>query len=150
MDQLCQKINNPVLNIDQSVYGAFRVIIQRCLQSQPHRRIKLEAILKHTEVKNHLKGYNFQHKNIHQIDKIPKNTIEWNNIINEVPNNFPKTSENKQKSIKRLNREFMHNYSKDSLIQLNGRLIDMIIERNHEIEKLQNELKQLKELKIEL
>jgi serine/threonine protein kinase len=154
MEQLCAKINNPVLNIDQGVLGGFRVIITRSLQPSPHRRIKLESILKHAEIKRHLKGVklNPSTKHIQQIDsKLPDCTIEWNKVIDKVPNNLPQTPpDSREKMLRKINYDFMSNYSKDNLVQLNGRLIDMIIEKNAVLKHMEEELRELRQLKIAL
>ena len=151
--QLAEKIKNPSLNIDSTVHGSFRVIITRCLQSSPHKRIKLESILKHVEIKKHLKGTKHSvSKNLEQIDNksLPTCAIEWSKVIDKVPNNMPSPLEKKEKNMKKTANEFMASYSKDNLIQLNGRLIDIILEKSSAIKLLEDEIMHLKQLKIDL
>ena len=44
----------------------------------------------------------------------------------------------------------MQHYSKDNLVNLNTKLIDIIVEKNLIISNLENEIKQLRQLKLQL
>ena len=149
IDQLREKINNSKFIIDECVYGSFRVIIQKCLQISPHKRIKLESLIKHIEIRKYLKGHCKNYKKINQIDKIPTYENEWMNIVKNIPNNLPQQQKTQveKRSIKN-NVEFMKNYSKDNLVHLNTRLIDVIVEKNIIISKLEKELTELRQLKL--
>jgi len=148
-DQLREKINNCKFEVDKSVYGGFRVIIQRCLQASPHKRIKLEALVKHADIKKYLKGQSKSFNKINQIDRVPNFEQEWLNIVTKLPNNLPPPPKSPlEKRTRDNNLQFMHNYSKDNLVNLNSRLIDMIVEKNLLISKLELEIKQIKLLKL--
>ena len=144
-DRLREKVNNCKFDIDPNVYGAFRVIIQKCIQVSPQKRLKLETLVKHSEIRKYLKDQSQNFDKIKQIDHIPNYNQEWLNIVKKIPNKMPSPVE---KKINLRNIDFMQNYSKDNLINLNSRLIDTVVEQKMIISKLEKNLSQLKNTMI--
>ena len=150
IDQLREKVNTCKFEVDPKVYGSFRVIIQKCIQVSPHKRLKLDTLLKHTEIKKYLKGQSNSYKKINQIDHIPNYEQEWLSIVKKIPSRMPPPITPVDKKKNWTNVEFMQHYSKDNLINLNTRLIGMLTEKNMIILELHKEIKQLRELKLEI
>lgn len=148
IDQLRKNINKKI-EINDNINGAFKIIINKCIQLSPHKRIKLDVLVKHSEIKKNLKGNLRNTKTIHQIDKVPTYEKEWMNIVNNIPNQLP-TPSPVEKIKREYNLEFMQHYSKDNLVHLNTRLINIITEKNMIILQLHNEIKELRQLKLDL
>ena len=146
-DQLRDKINRCKFEIDLSVNGSFKVIIQKCIQSSPHKRIKLDVLIKHSEIKKHIPNKNVI-KKINQIEKIPNYEDEWKAIVKKIPNNLPILSSDTEKNKHQTNLDFMEHYSKDNLIHLNTRLIDTVVEKNIIIAQLQKQISDLKKFNM--
>ena len=146
IDQLKEKISTCKFDVAPTVNGAFRIIIQKCIQVSPHKRIKLELLVKHTEIKKHLKGQSKSFQKINQIDSVPNYEQEWINIVQKIPNKTPPPKTPVEKRTREYNLEFMQHYSKDNLINLNTRLIDIMTEKNMIIFELHKEIKELKQL----
>ena len=142
-EQLYLMINDCKYKIDPSVHAGFRVIIDRCIQVSPHKRIKLNILLNHCEIKKFVnaKQQAKNNKIITQIEKIPNMLSEWENILQQFPSNIKKTPEVKlQKTI-----DFMQHYTKDDLIFLNSKLIDNIVNKDITISNLKKEISFLKQ-----
>jgi NIMA (never in mitosis gene a)-related kinase len=140
IEQLNQQILQGKYILNDSINSNFKGIIKRCLQTSPHKRIRLPEILKLSTVKKH-KPITECFQKIKQIDKIPNFTIEWKGIVNNIPKQLPPTQDKKEQKKIIYNRDFMDNYSKDNLIHLNNKLIDMLIEKDAIIKKLSEQLK---------
>ena len=125
--------------LNDNINSNFKGIINRCLQTSPHKRIRLSEILKISSVKK-FKPITECFQKINQIDKIPTFTTEWKGIVNNIPKKLPPEQEKKEQKIKQYNRDFMLNYSKDNLIQLNNRLIDLLVEKDAIIQQLKQQL----------
>ena len=120
---------------------AFKIIIQKCIQEAPHKRIKLDILLQHSEIKKHINKLEYMPKKIiNQIDKIPSYQQEWEKIIKQIPNNIPRPKTVAEQKKCQSNIAFMQHYTKDRLIFFNMRLIDEIINKNSEIEELKKKL----------
>lgn len=141
MEELVQKVTSNQYVCNSNTHAGFRVIIERCLQASPHKRIKLDVLLKHSEIKKYLEVDKKKKQNtIKQIDKLPQMLSDWENIIKEYPNKIKQ----KPKTPQMLNAlSFMDHYSKENLIYLNGKLIDEIVNKNIIIDNLKNELRRL-------
>ena len=137
--QLNQKILTGKYMLNDNINSNFKGIINRCLQTSPHKRIRLSEILKISSVKK-FKPITECFQKINQIDKIPTFTTEWKGIVNNIPKKLPPEQEKKEQKIKQYNRDFMLNYSKDNLIQLNNRLIDLLVEKDAIIQQLKQQL----------
>ena len=142
LQQLNQKILQGKYILDENINSNFKGIIKRCLQTSPHKRIRLPEILKLSSVKKYKPVTEYFQK-INQIDKIPNFTIEWKGIVNNIPKKIPPAQEKKEQKIKMYNRDFMNNYSKDNLIHLNNRLIDILVEKDTLIQQLLEKLKNI-------
>jgi len=149
MDLLREKILNGKYIINDNVYGAFKTIITRCIQISPHKRIKLETLLKYSEIKKHIKYCIVKHHDFEQIDKVPSFVNDWNKIVNKIPNKIPIKPETRiEKKHHDIDYNFMKHYTKNDLVYLNTRLINTIVGLNIEMKKLENELKNLKCKKV--
>ena len=144
IDKLNEKITLAKFNINHQVLPIFQTMIKKCIQVSPHRRIKLDVILRMQNIKKHLdKDINVnKQKTIKQINKVPQHQVEWNSIVNnlEVRPYTPITQTN-QAQRKTSIYSFMEHYSKDNLVRLNTKLIDVICEKNNLILKLEQKLK---------
>ena len=143
--KLQEKITIGKYQMNEFILTEFKNIITKCLQVAPYRRLRLNDVLKLSNIRKYKPKQTEVFQKIKQIDNIPNITNEWKNILNNIPNKIPQTkSENKSKQIRKWNCDFMKNYSKDNLVHLNSKLIDIICEKDKQIKELKDELQKRK------
>lgn len=137
-EELHLKIEQCKYNVRNDIDISFKSIINRCIQSSPHKRIKLNALLNHPEIKKHLDiEKKKQKKNITQINKIPQMLSDWKDELKNFPN---KIKENPPENKMRKTGDFLDHYSKQDLVYLNITLVDEIIAKNKIIKELKLKL----------
>ena len=133
------QINTPKIVVNNNILPEFKTIILKCIQSSPHKRIKIETLMSLKGVKQYLTKHDLKfYKNIHQIDKVPIHHNDWENIMKKLPTKLKKPTVQEKQC------ELLKNHSKFELIKLNERLLHIVTEKNKEIQKLNIENNELK------
>jgi serine/threonine protein kinase len=144
-EELKLKINSPNIKYDKTILPLFKHIITKCIQPLPQKRIKLDALLSYKEIKEKLnvKKVNVE-PHIYQVEKIPLHKDDWRNFLTHLPNHFKENDDSEENDDGEENNyksTLLKTHSKHYLIKLNQRLLDIITEKNKELEKLNKELK---------
>ena len=133
-------INSPKIIFNSTLLTEFKNIIIKCIQPCPYKRMKIETLVSLKNIKQHLTQNDLKvYKVIRQVDKVPLNNSDWNKILKKLPNKL-----DKQSIVKTVNYDVFQNYSKYELMKLNQRLLDIVTEKNKEIQKLNEENNKLK------
>ena len=141
-EQLKIHINHPKIEFHSTILRSFKNIIIKCIDASPHKRIKLDVLISHKNIKIYLNNKDIKIKNhINQIDNIPLHNSDWNKILKNIPNklNIVPVNEIVVDNIKKKD-----DISKNELQELNERLLDIISEKCIEIEELNVENEKLK------
>ena len=129
--------------MNPEVHQEFKTIIKKCLVASPYRRITLHALLDIPQIKaNFISPIDNKLIVFNEI-KVPNSTKDWTNSLQKLPCNTTPDPVQTHQAVKKYN--FMRNYSRDSLISLNSKLLDQICEKNEIILQLEKKLSLLQQ-----
>jgi len=129
-------INSPNLIFNTTILQSFKKIILKCIEPSSYKRIKLDILISHKNIRVYLNNKDIKIKNhINQIDNIPLNNSDWNKILKNIPNKLNNVP---------VNEIILEDIPKYELETLNQQLLDIISKKCKEIEELSVENEKLK------